>query len=46
MSKTTRNKELTMILLCQFYRYMLTIGRRTFADINSHIQHCTLYATY
>ena len=46
MSKTTRNKELTMIFPCQLYRYMLTIGRRTLADINSHIQHCTLYATY
>ena len=44
MSKTFRDEELTMVFLCQFYDYMLTIGGRTFADINSHIKYCTFDA--
>ena len=41
MGKTTWNKELAMIILGQFHSHMLAIGRRTLANIHSHIEHGT-----
>ena len=32
VGKTLRNEELTMIVLCQLYRYMLAISRGTFTN--------------
>lgn len=46
MSKALRNKELTMIILSQFHSYMLTVCRRTLADIHGNIQHSTLHASH
>lgn len=46
MRKTLRNKELTMIILCQFHRHMLTVCRRSLADIHGNIQHSTLHTSY
>ena len=38
MSKAPRNKELTMIVFCQFYCYMLAECRGAFADVNSYVK--------
>ena len=46
MGKTTWNKELAMIILGQFHSHMLAIGRRTLANIHSHIKHGTLHAAH
>ena len=46
MRKTLRNKELTMIIFRQFHRHMLTVCRRTLADIHGNIQHSTLHASH
>ena len=46
MGKTTWNKELAMIILGQFHSHMLAIGRRTLANIHSHIEHGTLHAAH
>ena len=46
MRKTLRNKELAMIILCQFHRHMLTVCRRTLSDIHGNIQHPTLHASH
>ena len=46
MSKTSRNKELTMIVPGEFYCYMLTIGRTAFTDIYCYIEYATLDTTY
>ena len=46
MSKTLRNKELTMIIFCQFHSHMLTVCRRTLADIHGNIQHSTLHTSH
>ena len=46
MGKTTRDKELAMIILGQFHSHMFAIGRRTLANIHSHIQHGTLHAAH
>lgn len=46
MRKTLRNKELTMIILRQFHRHMLTVCRRPLADIHGNIQHSTLHASH
>ena len=46
MSKALRNKELAMIILCQFHSHMLTVCWRPFADIHSNIQHSTLHASH
>ena len=44
--KATGHKELTMIIFCQFYCYMLSISGATFADINSHIKDCSFDTTH
>ena len=46
MSKTIRDEELSMIVFCQFYCYMLAISRRSFTNIYCYIEHSTLYAAY
>ena len=46
MSKTLRDKELTMIVFCQFYSYMLAISRGTFTNIYSYIEDSTFYTAY
>ena len=46
MGKTSRDEELTMVVLCEFYCYMLTIGRTTFTDIHSNIEHATFNTAY
>ena len=46
MRKTLRNKELTMVIFCQFHRHMLTVCRRTLTDIHGNIQHSTLHASH
>ena len=46
MSKTLRDEELSMIVFCQFYCYMLAISRRSFTNIYCYIEHSTLYAAY
>ena len=46
MRKALRNKELTMIIFRQFHRHMLTVCRRTLADIHGNIQHSTLHASH
>ena len=38
MGKTTRDEELTMIVFCQFYCYMLAKCRRTLADVNGYVE--------
>ena len=35
VGKTLRNEELTMIVLCQLYRYMLAIGWRSLTRIST-----------
>ena len=40
MGETPRNKELTMIVFCQFYCYMLAECRRAFTDINGNVEDC------
>ena len=44
--KALRDKELTMILLAQFYSDMLSIGWTALTDINSNIEHSTFNATH
>ena len=46
MSKTLRNKKLTMIIFSQFHSHMLTVCRRTLADIHGNIQYSTLHASH
>ena len=46
MRKALRNKELTMIILSQFHRHMLTVCRRALTDIHGNIQHSTLHASH
>ena len=46
VGKTLWNKELTMIVLCQLYLYMLAICWRSLADIYCYIKHSTLHASY
>ena len=46
VGKTLRNEELTMIVLCQLYRYMLAIGWRSLTNIYCYIKYSTLYAAY
>lgn len=38
VSKATRDEELTMIVFCQFYCYMLAKCRRTLADVNGYVE--------
>ena len=38
VSKASWNKELTMIVFCQFYCYMLAECRRTLADVNGYVE--------
>ena len=42
MSKTTGNEELAMIILGQFYCYVLAVCWRTLANIHCYIEHCAL----
>ena len=46
MSKATRDEELTMIVFCQFYCYMLAKCRRTLADVNGYVKHCDFNSAY
>ena len=46
MGKALRNKELTLIVFCQFYSYMLAISRRTLADVYCYIEYSAFYAAY
>ena len=46
MGKTLWDKELAMIVFCQFYSHMLAIGRGALANIYCYIKHSTFYATY
>ena len=46
MSKTTRNKELAVILSCQLHLNMLSKSRRSLTDINSNIKYLTLENSY
>ena len=46
MSKTLRNKELTMIILSQFHCHMLTISRGAFANIYCYIEYSTLHTSH
>lgn len=43
MGKTFGNKELEMIVLCQFYSYMLAIGWTVLSNIDCDIKDCTLH---
>lgn len=42
MSHSFRNKELTMVILCQFYSDVLTVGRAALADVYDDIEDGTL----
>ena len=42
MGKAPRNKELTMIVFCQFYCYMLAECRRAFTDVNGYVEDAPL----
>ena len=42
VGKSTRDEELTMIVFCQFYCYMLAECRRAFTDINGYVEDCAL----
>ena len=42
VSKAPRNKELTMIIFCQFYCYMLAECRRAFTDVNGYVEDAPL----
>ncbi len=44
VSHSFRNKELTMVILCQFYSDVLTIGRAALADVYDDIEDGTLDA--
>ena len=44
--KALRYKELAMIIFRQFYSHMLTICRRTLADIHGNILHSTLHTSH
>ena len=46
MSKTLRNKELTMIIFSQFHSHMLTISRGAFANIYCNIEYSAFYASH
>ena len=46
VGKALRNEELTMIVFCQLYRYMLAIRWRSLTDIYCYIKYSTLYAAY
>ena len=43
MGKSTRHKELTVIVFCKFDSNMLPERRRTSTDIHCDIKHGTLY---
>ena len=45
-SKATRDEELAMIILSQFYCYVLTICRRTLANIYCDIKYRALNTAY
>ena len=46
VSESLRDKKLTFILVRQLYGNILPKCRRTFAQIDSHIQHTSFYHTY
>ena len=46
MSEPLPHEELEMIFLRQLYGYMLTVGRRTFSDINGYIAYSPFHYTY
>ena len=44
MGKALWNEELTMIVFCQFYCYMLAISRGAFTNIHGYIEDSAFYA--
>ena len=46
MSKALWNEELKMIVFCQLYCHMLSIGWGTFTNIYCYIEYSAFYATY
>ena len=46
MSKAARDKELAVVLLCQFNSHMLAVCGAPFANINSHIKHRSFHAAH
>ena len=46
MGKALRNKELTMIVFCQFYCHMLAVCGRALADVYGDIKYSTFYAAH
>ena len=44
VGKATWNKELPVIILCQFHSHMLAVGRAAFADVNGYVKDGTLDA--
>lgn len=46
MGKALWNEKLAMIVFCQFYSYMLAIGRGAFANIYSDIEDSAFHTAY
>ncbi len=46
MSHTLGNEELTVVFLCEFHRYMLSVGGTALADVNNDIEDCALDTTH
>ena len=44
VGKAFRHEELPVILFCQLYGDVLSVGGRTFADVNGNVEHCAFYA--
>ena len=46
MGETSGNKELAMIILCQFHGNMLSVSRGAFMNIHGYIKHSTFYTSH
>ena len=46
VGETARYEELAMVVLCQFYCYVLSVCRTAISDVNGYIEHCTLDAAH
>ena len=46
MSEASRDKELAVVVFCQFYSYMLAICRGTFTYIDGYIKDRAFYTAY
>ena len=46
MCKPARNEQLAVVLGSQFYGNVLSVGRTSVTQINSHVEHGTLYYTH